>query len=341
MRDNKILFLTIAGRNGASSRYRVYQFLPSLEAAGLEVRVIPPAQKPRGFGRLVAGLREESELLKASSGSDVIFIQKRLFGARFIGKLAGLGKRIVFDFDDSIFTSPSGGWSWLTRKKVTGRLKAVLGASGLVITGNGFLSSFAESNGARRTEVLQTAVDVSRYTVKEHRPGPPTLGWIGHSVNHRYIDTLSGVLPSLGREFPGLRLLVVSDKDYFMDGITVENRRWSEAREAADILDMDIGLMPLVDDEWTRGKCALKALQYMASGIPPVCSAVGANNEVVEHGVDGFLARGSLDWMDSLHELIRYPARRAEVGLAARRKVDERYSLHVYADRLAGLLRQA
>lgn len=334
----KILFLTVSGRNGASSRYRVYQFLPSFEAAGLDVRVIPPAQRPRGIMRLLSGMREEADLLKAAAAADVVFIQKRLFGAGFIRRLGRLGKRIVFDFDDSIFTSPAGDWSALTRARVRGRFRAVLGAADLVIAGNSFLAGYAAENGAKSVEVLPTAVDVSRYSVKEHKAGPVTFGWIGSSVNHRYIDTLADVLPSLAREFGGLRLLVVSDRDYFMDGVEVENRRWSEAREAADILDMDIGLMPLADDGWTRGKCALKALQYMASGVPPVCSAVGANKEVIDHGVDGFLASGSLDWMDALHELIRQPERRAEVGLAARRKVEERYSLDVYAARLAGLL---
>lgn len=334
----KILFLTISGRNGASSRYRVYQFLPSLEAAGFEPRVIPPAPRSRGMARLFAGIREEKGLLRAASECDTVFIQKRLFGTGFIGRLRELGRTIIFDYDDSIFTSPAGDWSFLTRARVAARLKTILGAADIVVAGNRFLADYATAVGARRAEVLPTAVDVSRYAMKEHKAGPVTLGWIGSSVNHRYLDGLSGVLPLICGSYSGTRLLVVSDRDYEMDGVTVENRRWSEAREAADILDMDIGLMPLADDGWTRGKCALKALQYMACGVPPVCSAVGANNEVIAHGVDGFLATGTLDWRDGLEGLIRSPERRNAVGIAARRKVETGYSLGVYAGRLAGLL---
>jgi glycosyltransferase involved in cell wall biosynthesis len=337
MPDNmKILFFPISGKNGASSRYRVYQFIPYLNDAGISTSVMPPARKPGGLGKLVAGIREESACIEAACRADVVFIQKRLFGKGFIGKLERLGKPLVFDFDDSIFTSPSGDWSFLTRKKVERRLNAVIRAADLVITGNRFLAGYASANGASRVAILPTAIDVSRYSAKKHEDRDCVLGWIGSSVNHRYLDMLSGTLPELAGKYAGLKLLVVSDKDYFMDGIEVENRRWSEDTESADILDMDIGLMPLADDEWTRGKCALKALQYMACGIPAVCSPVGANKEVIEDGVDGFLPADGKGWVERIGLLARSVDMRAEFGSAARVKVEKSYSMEICAEALAG-----
>lgn len=336
--NKNILFLTISGKDGASSRYRVYQFLPHLEKAGFSTAVMPPARKPGGIGKLLAGMREESGFLRAASASDIIFIQKRLFCKGFINRLARLGKPIVFDFDDSIFTSPSGDWSMLTRAKVAGRLKAILRAADLVITGNRFLAGYAAETGASSVEVLPTAVDVSKYVVKVHENRPVVLGWIGSSVNHRYIDMLRGVLPALSRELPGMKLLVVSDKDYRMDGVTVENRRWSEDTEAADLLDMDIGLMPLADDVWTRGKCALKALQYMACGLPAVCSPVGANVEVVEDGINGFLPADDAGWLSCIRELTASHGKMPAMGGSGRARVVEKYSTDEVGSRLVELL---
>jgi len=335
----RILFLTISGRKGASSRYRVYQYIPFFEEAGHKVVVMPPADgKGRGLGRLFRGITEERSFIDAVRGADVVFIQKRLFRRGFIDKLRRLGKKMVFDFDDSVFTSPKGDWSAGTRRRVLGRLKAVLEASDLVVAGNAFLGTYAAKAGASRLEVLPTAVETEKYMPKEHRGGTVVLGWIGSSVNHSYLDTLSGVLPAIAKEFPGLKLLVVSDKDYAMEGVTVENRRWSEGTEAADLLGMDIGLMPLADNDWTRGKCALKALQYMACGIPAVCSPVGANNEVVEDGVDGCLPVDEGGWVTAIRSLVSSPELRDSMGQAGRKKVIEQYSVAVLAPRYVRLV---
>lgn len=325
----KILFLTISGRNGASSRYRVYQYLPLLERAGYEVSLIPPAaRKGSSMGRLIAGLVEEQTCLNAARRADIVFIQKRLFSRGFLRRLDRLNKKLVFDIDDSVFTSPKGDWSLVTRLRVISRLSMVFNLSDLVLAGNAYLESYAEESGARRVEVLPTPINTQAYALKDHLGGgPPVLGWIGSSVNHAYLDLLSGVLPVLAGEFPDLKLLVVSNAEYRMPGVRVENLPWSEETEVQHILNMDIGLMPLRDDRWTRGKCALKALQYMACGIPAACSPVGANLEVVQEGVDGYLPGDDDGWLDALRNLITSPATRASMGAAARLKVQADYSL--------------
>lgn len=335
----RVLFLTISDRHGASSRYRVFQYLPALERAGFLVKVLPPSKAPgRGLARLWSGLAEQWAILKAARDADLVFVQKRLFSAGFVRRLSTLGKPLVFDFDDAIFTSPKSNWSGSTRKRTLGRLDAILSAAEVVITGNNFLRDYSASY-ARRVEVFPTVVDMERYLTKDHQPDATVvLGWIGHSVNHPYLQSLSEVLGQLARKFPGLRLLVVSDIDFSMSGVQVENRRWSEVAEIKDLLDMDIGLMPLPDDEWSRGKCALKAIQYMASGLPVVCSAVGANREVVRDGVDGYLASNDEQWLGALASLMASPDIRRSFGLAARQRALEHFSLAVAAPRMVSLL---
>jgi len=325
----KILFLPISDREGASSRYRVYQYIPFLEQAGFDVRVMPPSKdKGRGITRLLKGMAEERAIINAAQSADVVFIQKRLFGKGFVKRLSNTGVKMVFDFDDSIFTSPTGDWSGPTKSRVSGRLSAVLGISDMVVAGNAFLRDYAVGAGAGRVEVIPTGLDLAGYRLKEHGSGKAVvLGWIGSSVNHPYLDMLKGVLPVMAKEYDGLRLLVVSDKDYKMDGVTVENRRWSEATEIDDLLSMDIGLMPLTDTEWTRGKCAFKAIQYMAAGIPVVCSPVGANVEAVQDSVEGFLPGTEQGWLDALGRLITSHGLRAEMGSAGRAKVERSYSV--------------
>ena len=337
-----ILFLTQSGPRGASSRYRVYQFVPSLQEAGFDVRVLCRATPTgRGVGRLWGNVKEEAEILRAARGADLVFVQKRLFRTNFVKRLRAGSRRLVFDFDDAIFTSPEGTWSNSTRRRVGKRLDAILGNADMTIAGNGFLAEYARVR-TQRVEVLPTVIDIGKYATKKHRDsGAPVIGWIGNSVNHRYLDALSDILPGVSNAIPNSRLLVVSDKDYAMSGMKVENRRWSEQSEAGDLLDMDVGIMPLDDDEWTRGKCALKALQYMAAGLPVVCSAVGANREVVTDGVDGYLASRPDDWRDALAALLTSLDRRSRMGRAGREKAEAQYSIDACVPRLVALLRSA
>jgi glycosyltransferase involved in cell wall biosynthesis len=190
------------------------------------------------------------------------------------------------------------------------------------------LKACAENLGGKNVSWLPTAVDTQRYPIKSHGPKDSlVLGWIGSSSNHPYLEKLSGVLPQLAQEFPNLKILVISDQNFQMEGIPVEYRPWSETTEIKDILEMDVGLMPLTEDPWTLGKCALKAIQYMAAGIPAVCSDVGANREVIENGVDGFLVKRDAEWIRILRELLRSPEKRSAVGFAARKKVEENFDI--------------
>ncbi len=321
-----ILFLPVSGPRGASSRYRVFQFLPAIEAAGLTHRLhLPPAGPGKGLGRIVTAWREQRAIRMLAAEARLTFVQKRLLPEGLVNSLARTG-RLVFDFDDAIFTSPSGNRSTHASRRVERRLHAVLAAADVVLAGNRYLADYAAPR-ARRVVVLPTVVDTDRYPARQHGGNrQPVVGWIGHSVNHPYLAAMRPILQRLATA-QGFRLLIVSDKDLLLPGIEVENRRWSEATEVTDILDMDIGIMPMPDDPWSRGKCGLKALQYMAAGVPVVCAAVGANAEIVRNAVDGFAVTTDGQWQQALGELCASVDLRTRLGASARQRVHDAYSL--------------
>lgn len=321
-----ILFLPISGPQGASSRYRVLQFLPAIETAGLSYAVhLPPTAPGSGLKRLVTSIREKHMIEKMALESRAIFIQKRLLPKSWIDRLASK-RPLLFDFDDAIFTSPTGDRSRFARQRVEQRLQFVLSHARTVIAGNRYLQSYA-AQFAKRVVHLPTVLDSSRYPAKIHAEADQiVIGWIGHSVNHPYLSELGDVLRRLATMF-SIRLLIVSDRDLEIPGVPVENRRWAEATEVADILRMDIGVMPMPDDPWSRGKCGFKAIQYMAAGIPVICSAVGANLDIVRDGIDGYCVASPEQWDERLVELCASVERRRRMGSSARQRVHEAYSL--------------
>jgi glycosyltransferase involved in cell wall biosynthesis len=328
-----ILFLPISGPRGASSRYRVFQFLPSLTKAGISHAVhLPPESPGSGIQRLVTALRERRAIAGMANESRSVFVQKRLLPIAQVDALAA-ARPLAFDFDDAIFTSPSGERSRVAQRRVEERLKHVLATAKIVIAGNRYLCDYANQF-ARQVVHLPTVIDHTRYPAKAHAATPETvIGWIGHSVNHPYLLDMSEVLQGLATRLK-IRLLVVSDRDLAIPGVQVENRRWSEATEVRDIL----GIMPMPDDPWSRGKCGFKAIQYMAAGIPVVCAAVGANIEIVRDRIDGFCAGSETQWRDGLAALIADVNLRQQIGTAARARIQANYSLEYAAPQLIEIL---
>jgi len=315
----------------------VFQFLPALEAAGLTYQVhLPPAVSGSGLRRLMTSLHERREIGDLAEAAQVVFVQKRLLPTSQVFMLARHNS-LLFDFDDAIFTSPTGDRSWLTQRRVETRLKHVLAAARVVIAGNRHLCDYARQF-AREVIHLPTVLDSSRYPAKIHIQATEiVVGWIGHSVNHPYLLGLAEVLRQLAARVQ-MRLLVVSDRDLKIPGVLVENRRWSESTEIADILRMDIGIMPMPDDPWSRGKCGFKAIQYMAAGIPVVCSAVGANIDIVRDGIDGYCVSSQRQWNEGMTTLCSSADLRQRMGAAARERVCTNYSLEHTVPMMLGIL---
>jgi glycosyltransferase involved in cell wall biosynthesis len=347
----KVLALTRYGRLGASSRLRFYQFLPHLEAHGVDVTVA--ALSPDDYvARLYAGRRpgpmsiaayylQRIRRLPGVRGYDLIWLEKELFPgfpATFERALARLGVPYVVDYDDATFHNYDRSSNPLFRLWPR-KIDAVMRHAELVTAGNEYLAAHARAAGARRVEVLPTVVDPARYAPRS-QPSPVfSIGWIGTPVTERYLEPVAQQLADVCADGRGRVILVgVAAGPAAIAPGSLEVRPWSEEREVGDIRDFDVGIMPLDDTDWERGKCGYKLIQYMAGAKPVVASPVGVNQQIVEHGVNGFLAGTEEEWRLALRRLRDDPGLRVRMGEAGRRKVEAQYSLEVVEPRLRELL---
>lgn len=208
-----------------------------------------------------------------------------------------------------------------------------------VMAGNPYLAEYAGQVNANVT-IVPTTIDTEKYTVTErtNESAMPTIGWTGSFSTVQHLDTLRSGLQKLARQ-TRFRLRVIGTPSYEFDGIDVEAMPWQSETELEDLRSIDIGIMPLPDDAWSKGKCGLKALQFMALGIPTVCSPVGVNTEIIQDGQNGFLARSENEWLEKLSRLLHSAELRNLLGRAGRATVDSRYSAKVQAPRVYDLLR--
>jgi len=217
----------------------------------------------------------------------------------------------------------------------------IMRRASIVVVGNAYLADRARAAGAKRVELVPTVVDLERYRADRGSDGRAfTIGWIGSPSTAKYLARLAPVLAGFCRAHDA-RLVVVGAREVSLDHVQVELKPWSEATEVEDILGFDVGIMPLPDDPWERGKCGYKLIQYMACARPVIASPVGANRQIVEHGVNGFLATTDDEWRSALEMLYAAPELRARLGAAGRRKVQTAYSTRVTAPHLANLLKVA
>jgi len=324
MNNRRILFL-VYGREEASCRFRVLQYLPYL--------------RERGFVADVADLHTDMatrwRILRRAVDYDRIVVHRAFLGGLERRWLARRGPGYVFDFDDAISMRDSTAPRRRSLQRQWRFARTVRGARA-VIAGNDYLAALARPYHDHVT-VVPTAIDLCEYP-----PGAaavePVVGWMGSRSNLPYLHAVLPAIAAARRREPRLRLLVVSDgKLGAGDGFVVE-RVWSRATELADLRSFQIGIMPLPDDAWTRGKCGLKLLQYGAASLPALCSPVGVNGEIVQHGVNGMHAATMGEWSDALCVLLADTGLRQRLAAAARRHVEEKYSLAVIAPRWLGCL---
>jgi glycosyltransferase involved in cell wall biosynthesis len=315
-----------------SFRHRMRTLVAPLEASGWQVRL---ERFPSGR----YGLRtwERRALLRASDVAILHQIKLSAAEARLFGAFT---RRRVFDVDDAIYVrkprrlgEPVGDSRWRRRK-----FAATCGRVDVVAAGNDVLAGIARAT-ARDIEILPTSIDVARYrSASPGAAGAPTIVWIGSPENLIYLDMIRPAFARLTKRHPGLKVRVICSAFPEWPEIDVERVRWSEAGEADALAAAHIGIMPLTDDEWSRGKCAFKLLQYMAAALPCVASPVGANTEAVMDGVNGFHAVTSADWEERLESLILSPDLRARFGAAGLEHVEKRYSMRTYQTRYTALL---
>lgn len=338
---------------GPSSRYRVFQFLPHFQAAGIDCRVDPL------FGEtyfsilnvrscalrtllkipyaLLCFLQRLWTLLTLGR-RDLIVIEGQLFPyAPPLAErlLRWCRYRVAIEMDDAIYLTPG------HQKKMPALLSMTTGA----IVGNDRLAAYAKQFSSRVC-VVPTVVDTERFKPDSTKSTGSsaqnsdaiTIVWIGLAYNLKYLDVLAPALRALQSKFR-LRLRVVCSQPPHMPGVEIDFRTWDVQREVADLQDATIGVMPLEDTEWARGKCGLKLLQYLAVGLPAVASPVGVNSDIIVNGENGFLASTEDEWYERLHALCGQPQLRERMGAAGRRTVESRYSLALWGPRLAEVYR--
>ena len=237
------------------------------------------------------------------------------------------GVPIVFDFDDAVFVSyrsPSNGY--LSYLKFASKTKTICRIASHVMVGNPYLADYARQVNDRVT-VIPTTIDTEKYRVPRanEKSGPPVIGWTGSYSTVQHLDTLRGALKKLA-ERESFRLRVIGTPSYDCPPVDVEAMRWHAETELEDLGTIDIGVMPLPDDRWSKGKCGLKALQFMALGIPTICSPVGVNTDIIQDDQNGFIAATADEWVEKLTRLLRSHELRQRLGHAGRVTVEQKYS---------------
>ena len=256
---------------------------------------------------------------------DLVIISRKLFYWLELSYIRRVTRRLVFDFDDAIMYAERP----CSRLLPSGRARLfhrTVRQVDHVVCGNEYLRR-QTAKAREATTVIETPVDLKRYQLRPDLPSDKVvIGWIGSASSSRYLQAKLPLLDQILRRYENVSLKVVSDKAVSYPGMDITNKSWSERDELADLQSFDIGLMPLPDDKWTRGKCGFKILQYFAVGTPAVASPVGINSQIVQDSVSGFLPSSDQQWLECIGRLIQNRDLRRSMGLSGRRRVEQRYS---------------
>ena len=348
----KVLMLTRYARLGASSRMRFVQYLPQLMDAGVSISSAPLFSDEYVRG-LQHGMRNPVHVLKAYGRRIKALVDSRNFDLVWIEKEALpwlpawlektlLCKRVpyVLDYDDAVFHYYDQHSNRFIRAFLSGKHPELIRGARLIVAGNEYLANFAKNSGAQCVQVLPTVVDLARYPdaakPSSNADDMPTIGWIGQRATASFLTPLVPLFKRLSAECLAKFMAVGIDAKAL--GLPMDSVAWSEDTEVESIHQLDIGIMPLIDGAFERGKCGYKLIQYMACGLPVVASPVGVNREIVEHGVNGYLVETPAQWEQALRTLLVDSELRQRMGRAGRLKVEQQYSLQVTGPRLVELL---
>ncbi len=319
----RLLFVS-KGEDASSTRYRALQFFPLWRAAGFEPSHVTAS----------GGLRATLDMLRQARRADVVIVLRKTFPAALLWLLRRVSHRLVFDFDDAIFCNTDGTPS---RTRMA-RFAAMARTCDHVFAGNAFLAGNAAAFNPAVT-LVPTCVDAARYRVEADKPADSLdLVWIGSHSTRKYLAEAMLWLKVAADAVPGLRLKIIADFDLPGCGVTTLPIVWRADSEARELASSHIGIAPMRDDDWSRGKCALKVLQYMAAGLPVVSSKAGANAEVIVDGETGFLVSTTAEWAARIAQLAGDGELRRRLGEAGRRLVETDYSIEAVFERLRSVV---
>ncbi len=366
----KVLFVVAGTERVAASRYRVYQYLPYLRDHGVRCRVFSTisdlatrlAIRSPEFGvltRLVYYILISIErfvrfwpVFFMAWRYDIIFLQRATFPLT-LGRFLKLWRKvIIFDIDDAIFLPDTPKQNLIARFKAfvkESELKDILALSDCVIVENDYIKDYV-SRYCPKVYKIPGPIDTERYFVKKEQglvdhglltvdQKEVVLGWIGSPATTGYLHLLDGVFADILSRFENIRIVLIGAGNYTFPGERVTRIPWRYETEVRDLQDFDIGLMPMPDDQWTRGKLGCKMLQYMAVGVPSVVSYTRTNAEIICNEKNGFLVTKETGWMDRLVYLIENRQARMSIGMAGRRTVEELCSVQRNAPKMIGIFR--
>lgn len=308
-----VLFIS-KGENASSTRYRALQYFPLLTQDGFLPKHVT----------ISGGFFNICKALYLAYKAEVVVLLRKTFPAPILWLLRSLSKELIFDFDDAIFCNTDGSYSKTRMSRFTATVEKV----DCVFAGNEYLASTAKKFQSK-TFLIPTSLDTKKY-IRSHKTQNQeglTLVWIGSQSTKKYI---AGILPQIeeaATEVPNLKLKIIADFILESDMIRIQNIPWSEANEAQEICNSDIGLAPLPEDNWTKGKCALKVLQYMSAGIPVISSPTSVNGYVVEHGRSGFIASSAAEWVESIKTAAQSREKLIEMGRYGQARVIKEFDI--------------
>ncbi len=345
----KVLILTLHRPNRSpSQRFRFEQYLDYLKANGFQFEwsFLLGEKEDKAFyvkgnfvgklGILVnSTLKRLGEILKPAD-YDLVFVQRECYmlGTAIFEKLFSKKAKLIFDFDDSIWlqnvSNANKNLAFLKNPKKT---DAILKKSSLVFAGNEYLATYARQF-SDRVEVIPTTIDTGGYhnEIKQHQEKElVTIGWTGTSTTLKYISLIEPALKELAKTCK-FELSVICDRPPELEIDNVKFVPWKLDSEIEDLLQFDIGIMPLKDNKWAKGKCGFKILQYLSLGIPTVASPVGVNADIIQHEGNGFLASTQEEWTQYLKQLIQSVELRKKMGAQGRNTVESKYSVNAFQE---------
>ena len=362
----RIIFFIESKKRSSATNFRILQIIPHLKKIGIKTLLIQGYPGKNVFftsSNIFLSLIINAILILIKSitiifqlpliiWADIIVIQRELVAYNLVYPekiIFKLKKPVIFDFDDAIFL-PIGDPSHLFSRnlffqnlvKKTLKIHHMIKMADEVTVGNKYLAEFAKKF-SNHVSIIPTVIDTNRYypLKKKKKNKIVYIGWMGTSGNLKYFKSILSTLKKVSQSHPNTQLIICSDKFLLKDDlnsvIPTKFIQWESKNELKTLHKFDIGIMPIEDNEWTRGKCGFKLIQYMASGVPAIGSDVGMNKEIINDGINGLLAKNESEWTRKLNLLINDEALRKEVRISARNKIEQNYSINSVLSKLLSI----
>lgn len=319
----KILFIS-KGENTSSTRYRALQYFPKFKMHGWQPE----------HSTISGGISPTLKTFNAALSADVVVLLRKTFPLPIFWILRKLSKKLIFDFDDAIFTNTDGSHS----KTRMHRFTETVSKCDYIFAGNQYLADEAKKyNNA--VVIIPTSVDVAKYNIQSNNDSESfELVWIGSSSTKKYITEIIPAIENAAKSVPNLALKIIADFELTSPTLKIKNIAWTETLEAIELSKSHVGLAPMPNNNWTKGKCALKVLQYLATGLPVISSPSGVNAYVVKNGVNGYLAPNKKDWSEYIIKMYKEKEHLNHMGALGKKLVYKEFSIDIVFQKILSVI---